>query len=181
MSKELVMAQNSWEKIISGEEFGENKPVLLIVQAKLYTLGDNRFPYFSITGNVIKRDKRFRDPYISGGCIHETILKYFPDLAPLVLVHLSGPDGVPMHAESNARYWAGFSTYTDGSPMGEYKPSMLAKHLQADKATAQAVRDGFSKGIAWDRITKDLGLIELWSSQAGKARSLMVTNERVSA
>ena len=181
MSKELVIAQNNWEKIINGKEYGENKPVLIKVVAKLYVLGDNQFPYFSITGSIIKQDKRFRDPYLMGGCIHDEILKHFPQLAPLVKVHLSGPDGVPMHAEANARYWGGFSTYSDGSPMGEYKPSMLAKHLQADKATAEAVRDGFSKGIAWDRITKDLGLIELWSNQAGAARALLVTNERVCA
>jgi hypothetical protein len=38
------------------------------------------------------------------GCLHDEALAAFPELAPIVAVHLSDVDGVPMHAEANGRY-----------------------------------------------------------------------------
>jgi hypothetical protein len=175
--REIVLASNQWRKLISGKPYGENKLVELTVTAELVKRAGNSYPYYSITGTVKKLDKRFRDPYVAGGCIHDTILEHYPELAPLVKVHLSEADGVPMHAEANARYWAGLSTYPDGSPMGEYKRSMLAQHLQADKDTADKVREGLTLGLSWDRITAELGLIDLWSRQAGQARKLLKDRE----
>jgi hypothetical protein len=168
-----VIARNKWEKMISGKPYGVAKLVKLTVNAELVKRGGNEYPYFSLTGEISRNDKRFRDPIIACGCIHDEILHHFPQLAPLAVVHLSAPDGQPIHAEANARYWAGLSTYPDGSPMGEYKPRMLAQHLQADRKTADEVRNGLIKGLPWDRITADLGLIELWSTQAGAARKLL--------
>ena len=63
--------------------------------------------------------------------------------------------------------------------MGEYKPSMLARHLQADRKIADEVRQGFLIGLPWDRITADLGLIDLWSTQAAAARALLVDTQAV--
>jgi hypothetical protein len=174
---EIVLASNQWRRLISGTPYGESKLVELTVTAELVKRGGNSYPYYSITGSVKKLDKRYRDPYITGGCIHDIILEHYPELVPLVAVHLSAADGQPMHAEANARYWAGLSTYRDGSPMGEYKRSMLAQHLQADKDTADKVREGLTIGLPWDRITAELGLIELWSKQAGAARKLLKDRE----
>lgn len=189
---EQVIAKNKWSKVLNGHPYGENKPVLLEVKAELIKLEGNQFPYFSITGNIKKTDKRYRDPYIMGGCIHEEILKHFPQLAPLVDVHLSGADGQPIHAEANARYWAGLSKYepkgnnpeknpTETDEKGTFNPSILAQHLQTDEKTAREVRQGFLLGLPWDRITAQLGLIELWSDQAAKARALLFEAEMVGA
>jgi hypothetical protein len=89
---EIVLASNQWRKLISGKPYGENKSVELTVTAELVKRGGNSYPYYSITGTVKKLDKRFRDPYVAGGCIHEIILKHYPNLAPLVAVHLSAAD-----------------------------------------------------------------------------------------
>lgn len=169
-----MIARNNWSALIPGSRYGENNLVEIKVEAKLYRLGSNEYPYFSITGEIVKRGKRYRDPVITSGAIHEEILRAFPSLAPLVLVHLSGPDGQPMHAEANARYWAGLCTYPDGSPMGELNLTMLAKHLQTDKDTARELHKGLSMGLPWDTVTRELKLIELWSEQAGEARALLV-------
>lgn len=174
---EQVLAANQWRKLISGAPYGESKRVELTVTAELVKRAGNSYPYFTITGSVKKLDKRYRDPVITCGAIHDLILAHFPELAPLVTVHLSAADGQPMHAEANARYWAGVCAYPDGSPMGEYKPRMLAQHLQADKDTADEVRKGLELGLPWDRITSELGLIELWSTQAGAARKLLKDRE----
>ena len=88
---EQVIASNKWSKTISGAEHGEAKPLLLEVRAELVKLKGNDYPYFSITGSIKKTDKRYSDPVITCGAIHEEILRYFPELAPLVEVHLSAP------------------------------------------------------------------------------------------
>ena len=113
-----TIARNEWRTTIAGAEWGEVKPLEMVVNAELVKRGGNSFPYFTITGTIKKTDKRYRDPVITCGAIHEEILKHFPQLAPLVEVHLSEADGQPMHAEANARYWAGLCTYEDGRPMG---------------------------------------------------------------
>jgi hypothetical protein len=187
---EQVIASNSWRKLISGEPYGESKQVELTVKAELTKLGGNSYAHYSITGTVKKLDKRYRDPVITCGAIHDTILKHFPELAPIVKVHLSEPDGLPMHAEANARYWCGFSKYADGRVMSprdsygritietdadgiEWSPDTLASHLQTDRATACELREGLKSGLPWDKVTAQLGLIELWSKQAGAARKLL--------
>lgn len=51
--------------------------------------------YFSITATGFRRF----------GCLHDEILQYRPDLKPLIDIHLSNLDGMPMHAEANGWYW----------------------------------------------------------------------------
>ena len=176
-----ILASNYWSKKISGEPYGVSREVILKVNASLVKRAGNEYAYYSITGSVELVDKRYRDPVITCGAIHEIILEHFPELAPLVEVHLSGPDGLPMHAEENARYWAGLSTYPDGSPMGEYKRRMLANHLRITPEEADQARAGMIKNLPWQTIVKVLKLSERWSDQAGKARSLLNSRELASA
>jgi hypothetical protein len=194
MTTNELIAANQWRKLISGTPYGENKQVELTVKAELIKLGGNSYAHYSITGTVKKLDKRYRDPVITCGAIHEIILEHFPDLAPIVKVHLSEPDGVPMHAEANSRYWCGLSKYPDGRVMSprdsygritletdadgiEWSPDTLASHLQTDRATACELREALKSGLPWDKVTAHLGLIELWSNQAGAARKLLNDKE----
>jgi hypothetical protein len=191
MSREQVIAANTWRKLIDGKPYGEAKQVELTVRAELVKLGDNSYPHYSITGSVKKLDKRYRDPIIAGGAIHEIILEHYPELAPLVTVHVSEADGTPIHAEANSRYWAGLSKWADGRTMSprdnygritietdadglEWSPDTLASHLQTDVNTARELREGLKRGLSWDRVTADLGLVDLWSTQAGAARKLLI-------
>ena len=195
---ETVIASNEWQITLDGELYGESKPVVLEVEAQLVKREGNSYPYFSITGEIRKTDKRYRDPILACGAIHDEILRYFPDLAPLVTVHLSAPDGQPTHAEENARYWAGLSKWSDGRAMSprdsygrieietdenglEWSPKTLASHLQCDEKTAREVRGAMVSGLPWDYITAHAGLVQLWSEQAGKARALLISRERVGA
>jgi hypothetical protein len=186
---EQLLAANRWQRVISGRPWGyTDKRLLLTVQAELVKRGGNDYPYYSITGSVELRDKRYRDPIISCGAIHDTILEYYPQLAPLVDIHLAEVDGKPMHAEANARYWSGLSKYTDGRPMSprgydleielddkglEWSPIMLARHLRVSEALARDIRAELVKGLPWEIILRHAKLSELWSNQAGQARSLL--------
>lgn len=61
---------------------------------------------FAITGVIKRKDERGRWVWDCGGCIHESIAKHFPELAPYIKWHLVSSDG-PLHYPGNAVYLAG--------------------------------------------------------------------------
>lgn len=67
---------------------------------------------FSIVADhdVFERGK-WRD--FAGGCLHDEIREWFPELAPLIPWHLTSTDG-PMHYVANTLYWLGYSGWCDG-------------------------------------------------------------------
>lgn len=82
--------------------FDDGKPkgkrLLFTVHGGVHYIRGNSAPYFSITAAGYDCGSEF------GGCCHEIILKHFPKFADLVALHLSGIDGMPMHADSNGWY-----------------------------------------------------------------------------
>lgn len=74
---------------------------------------------FSITGNIYGHPTSNADKYfVSGGCIHDDIIKHFPEFIPFVRLHLCDFDGVPMHAAPNMCYFMreGFQNTPANSP-----------------------------------------------------------------
>jgi hypothetical protein len=71
-------------------------------------------PAFSVTAEIYEahgthsgksRHRHDREPDCFG-CAHDATLRAFPELAPLVALHLADSEtGEPMHAEANARYF----------------------------------------------------------------------------
>lgn len=59
---------------------------------------------FSITGEIVARSGK--DRWIAGGCLHDDIARYFPELAGLIKWHLCFTDG-PLHYVANTVYQAG--------------------------------------------------------------------------
>jgi len=55
---------------------------------------------FSVTGDLYENGR-----HVACGCLHEDILEALPELKPLVDLHLSDLEGVPMHAFENGFYW----------------------------------------------------------------------------
>lgn len=74
---------------------------------------------FAITGDVYATDKRSRAP-IAAGCLHEDIAKAFPELAPLIMWHLTSSDG-PMHYLANTLYFCDIAR----TAVGELRRSAL--------------------------------------------------------
>lgn len=88
----------------------------LTATAGLCHMDGNRRPYFSVTGDIRRRNANDID---AGGCIHDEILAHWPVLAPVVALHLADDTGVPMHAVANGHYWLGLDTR---SPRSSYDP-----------------------------------------------------------
>lgn len=119
----------------------------LIAVASLKVFWGNQFPHFSVTGEISTAAERARGDFQARGCIHEEILKVWPEVLPIVKLHLSdSPSGEPIHAEANGFYWlAGCcdglgEEYHGGSGgWGRTKDEclvILARHLRLDLDSA---------------------------------------------
>lgn len=73
---------------------------------------------FAITGDITLKAGPRRD--VMGGCIHDEIAKYFPELKPFIKWHFMSSDG-PMHYLANSLYHAS----TKASLFGEGKEADL--------------------------------------------------------
>lgn len=106
MSKENVIARTGGKRMTSSltAEYGAGAELKYTAELAGFA-GQN--PYFSVTAEVSTAASRRRNDIEAGGCIHDLVLKHFPEVAPVVALHLSDMDGVPMHAAANALYWAG--------------------------------------------------------------------------
>lgn len=91
------------------------------VTAEMRNGSDGLSPGFSVTAAVWERrgnakgrtrKRQGRDCDLAG-CIHDAILAAFPNLAPVVAVHLADLGGLPMHAKANGWYFysGGASAY----------------------------------------------------------------------
>lgn len=59
---------------------------------------------FSITGNVYEQKGNGQWVHYAGGCIHDRIVRHFPELKKFVPLHLSNYLGQPMYPEANGQY-----------------------------------------------------------------------------
>lgn len=65
---------------------------------------NNKVCDFSITGDVYKKRKNGSWEHCMGGCIHEEIVKHYPELKKFIPLHLSNYLGQPMYPEANGAY-----------------------------------------------------------------------------
>ena len=97
--------------------------------------------YFSITGMLWTSKQAYTyesdDKLITGGCIHEIILKHYPNLKPIVDLHLSNLNGVPMHAFANGKHFL--------EKRDEYPISVAAEHFRISVGEATKLRDDHEK------------------------------------
>ena len=152
---------------------GQMRPVRFDVRAELVHRAGNDRPYFAITGEI-RRTLGRGDRVLRAGAIHDDILHYWPNLAPLVAVHLSDDRGVPMHAAANAAYWAGETKY-QGRDV-----AALARHLRVSESVAgemielAAATAGESRAAVWSAVVFDrFGMRDRWLRDAATARLLL--------
>lgn len=173
-----LIAAKKWSKVF----YKDGEKYRIDVIADLVHRDGNSNAYFGIGGDVFRLAKNGRKVWEMGGCIHEEIIKHFPELQPLVDIHLADEDGVPMHAYSNASYWAG---HTKSQPLDL---EMLSKHLRVTKDEAKELATyidhcygEFDKITtpekAWLNTCVDFELLKQWKHQALVAKSLLYITE----
>jgi hypothetical protein len=143
---------------VLAREWGK-KALNITVTAKAYTCGNNAHPYFTVTADIYKPD-RSHNP-IACGCMHEEVLRYFPEMAPLVALHLANADnGEPTYGEDNGFYWLAGALdglgerYHGGSGDSGKSPDeclrIFAEHCRIELPEAEGigrtVKDAFESG-----------------------------------
>lgn len=64
----------------------------------------NMTHHFSITGDIYEEGENNRWEFCSGGCIHDEIVKHFPELKKYIPLHCSNYLGQPSYPEANGQY-----------------------------------------------------------------------------
>jgi hypothetical protein len=164
---ETLIAAKEWNKVYRQD----GTKYRMKVRGELRSLG-GQAPRFSITGEIQSQAKNNKWVDECGGCIHEEILMRLPQLHPLVIVHLATENGVPLHAYSNAAYWA-----------KENNIEMLASHLATATDTAQRMCDyatslqpKHTPMIAWEMTCEHFSMLKIWKNQAAWALALLQHN-----
>jgi len=114
----------------------EGKSRVLVVEYGIRYITGNSKSYFTITGTVYKT--KTLKTFIAGGCIHDIIAKYCPELKPFIALHVSFDDGIPMHCIENGFYYC--------KNPNEYPVKVLADHLRIDLDTARNIYSDVENG-----------------------------------
>lgn len=151
----------------------------------LQYLDGNADSYWTVTAFYKGKGQEF------GGCCHDEILANNPDLAPLVALHLSGSNGIPIHAEANGWYWlsgalGGLDEKYHGGNSEPLRSSyeclkIFADHVRISISDAQALADHI-KQLWKDKNNARQAFktwiaeqLPRWQSESDKARQLLKT------
>lgn len=125
---------------------------------------------FAITGSLYEKYDRPGNPSMSG-CIHEEILKHFPEFRPFVDLHLCDYKGIPMHAGANGYYHLtnGFNNTKPENPKfrAEY-----CEYYRITPAQFEALKAS-KNVIQFSLALQNLGILEQWEKEANRAIKLL--------
>lgn len=140
----------------------------IFVKIRLNDECKNGHQDFSATGNIYEANKPKSDKYfISGGCIHEEIIKHFPHLKIFVDLHLCDFNGAPMYPSANGFYHLtkGFNKTKPDSPqfMAEY-----CEYYRITPKQFNELKEAKNK-VQFSIKLESLGILEQWKQQAQRA------------
>lgn len=151
----------------------------LVAKVTREQIGNNRAPYFSVGADLYASRRAFElgseEAIIAGGCMHDEVLAAFPDLAPIVAMHLAWTDnGEPMHAVANAWYWYG-SYDGKGTHLNQYRDTgrtdydVACSHLRVESIAGPHDRASLERWI-------DAELRPQWQAEADAANEWIDAN-----
>lgn len=169
------------ERIIAAVTIGKrvSKSEYLTATAKLVHLKGNARPYFSVTGDLRRvrstRDELILGEWLAGGCLHDEIAKAFPQLQPVIDLHLADDTGEPMHGEANGWYWLAGACgglgerYHGGSGSDGKSPEtcerIFADHIRDAKTARQIIT--YFRTVTGDADAERAARLDQWESAFG--------------
>jgi len=127
---------------------------------------------FSITGDIYQKDKPKTDRYfISGGCIHEEILKAKPELKIFVDLHLCDYKGIPMHASANGFYHLR-NGFNKTKPEDSGFRAKYCEYYRISPIQFDALNECHNE-LQFSLQLQNLGILAQWEQQANKAIKLL--------
>lgn len=142
--------------------------VVIIIKIRLNDKCKNGHQDFAITGDIYKAGLPRTDRnWLSGGCVHDEILKYFPEFKNFVALHLCDYTGVPMHGIENGFYHLqnGFNNTKPNS--AEFKTE-FCEYYRLTAEQFEAVATSQNKVQYYLNLQKT-GVFEQWQKQANEA------------
>lgn len=140
-------------KIISNQK--------ITVKIRLNDECNNGYSDFSIVGDI---EKKYNNKWVwqRGGCIHEEILKHFPNFKIFVDLHLSDFRGVPLYAVENGIYFIKNNQL-------DYVIELLRISKKELKELSLFVEDK----NAFMYILNSLGIVDRWKKEANTAIKML--------
>lgn len=131
----------------------------------------------SLRGRIRKRNGREED---MGGTLHDIITQHFPELRPIIDVHLADQAGVPMYAKANGwHFYSGDSSTYEREMIAAGKDYGYSRRLEVSDHDrgARALRvspDELPRGL--DKAGFEAfvdSLTERYAADAARAREVM--------
>lgn len=123
---------------------------------------------FSITGYLYQAGKPKIDKYlITCGCIHEEIIKFYPEFEIFIKLHLCDWQGVPMYAVENGFYHLinGFN-YT--KPQDESFKIKFCDYYRISSSQFDILKESKNQ-LQYALNLQNLSILEQWKEEANTA------------
>ena len=126
----------------------------------------NGYEYFSTTcSGYEKQNNEWRETF--GGCAHDEIIRFFPELKIFTEVHLWSFGGYDTHAVANGFYFIknGFDKYSVDS---EKFPKYFCEYYKCTLEQFNILKDSENK-FEFSVLIVELGIVASWKKTANKA------------
>ena len=151
-------------KIIGGKN--------IIVSIRLNDECRNGHQDFSITGDIYKANLAKIDRnHLMGGCIHDEILKAFPEFKIFIDLHLCDFEGVPMHAVANGFYHLS-EGFNNIKPEDKNFPAKYCECYRISLDQFEALSQSKNK-LQYALNLQNLGILAQWKEEAKKAIEIL--------
>lgn len=141
---------------------------VIYVKIRLNDECKNGHQDFSITGDIYEAGKPKTDRYfISGGCIHDEIEKYFPEFIPFIKLHLCDYKGIPMHASANGFYHLR-NGFNKTKPDNKAFKAEYCKYYRINEGQFDAL-NSCENELQFSVMLQTLGILKQWEMEANKA------------